>query len=64
MDDVIAAVLDSAEEPARGQQLFTELGCVNCHTVKADEALKGPFLGNIATIYKRRELAESIPDAK
>ncbi len=28
--------------------------------MKADEPLKGPFLGTIATVYKRRELAEAI----
>jgi putative heme-binding domain-containing protein len=28
--------------------------------VKADEPLKGPFLGTVANIYRRRELAEAI----
>jgi putative heme-binding domain-containing protein len=28
--------------------------------VKADEPVKGPYLGTIATVYKRRELAEAI----
>ena len=40
--------------------MFGQLGCTGCHTVKTDEPLKGPFLGTIATIYKRRELAEAI----
>lgn len=28
--------------------------------MKADEPVKGPYLGTIATVYKRRELAEAI----
>jgi len=44
----------------RGQRLFTELSCVACHTVRADEPSKGPFLGKTATTLRRRELAESI----
>jgi putative heme-binding domain-containing protein len=60
VEQIIAAVLDGRGDPARGQQLFTQVGCVSCHTVNGDEPLKGPFLGNIASTYKRRELAESI----
>ena len=60
VDDVLAQVMTTKGDIARGEQLFTAQGCVACHTVKASEAPKGPFLGNIATTYKRRELAESI----
>ncbi|MES2697489.1 MAG: c-type cytochrome [Verrucomicrobiota bacterium] len=59
-----AAVLDQATalrgDRARGEQLFTQAGCIACHTVNASEAQRGPFLGNIATLYRRRELAEAI----
>ena len=47
-------------EASRGEQIFTQLACTGCHTVKADEPLKGPFLGTIANTYRRRELAEAI----
>jgi putative membrane-bound dehydrogenase-like protein len=60
VDDVLAQVMTTKGDVARGEQLFTAQGCVACHTVKASEPPKGPFLGNIATTYKRRELAESI----
>jgi putative membrane-bound dehydrogenase-like protein len=60
LDAVLAQVLDTKGEPARGEQIFAQIGCNGCHTVKADEPLKGPFLGTIATTYKRRELAEAI----
>src|SRR5262249_39893908 len=60
----LAEVLDSASaskgDARRGQQLFTELSCVACHTVKSDEPPKGPFLGNLTNTYRRRELAEQI----
>lgn len=43
-----------------GKRLFTQLTCVNCHTVSASEAQRGPYLGNIAATYRRAELAEAI----
>ena len=60
MTEVLDAVLKTKGDPQRGRQLFTELSCVACHTVKADEPRKGPFLGPIADTYRRRELAEQI----
>ncbi len=63
-DMALPAILDGVVsltgDRNRGEQLFAQIGCNGCHTVKADEPLKGPFLGTIATIYKRRELAEAI----
>jgi putative membrane-bound dehydrogenase-like protein len=58
--DVVAAVMMTKGDANRGEQLFTQVGCVACHTVTTDEPLKGPFLGNIASVYPRRELAEAI----
>ena len=60
VEEVITAVEKSRGEVKRGQQLFTELSCVACHTVRADEPPKGPFLGKTAATLKRRELVESI----
>lgn len=60
LDAVLNQVLETKGETSRGEQLFGQIGCNGCHTVKADEPLKGPFLGTVATIYKRRELAEAI----
>ena len=59
-DDVITQVMKLKGDEARGETLFTQTGCVACHTVKKGEPVKGPFLGNIAETYKRRELAEAI----
>jgi putative membrane-bound dehydrogenase-like protein len=58
--DVIAAVMKLKGDPKRGEQLFTQQGCVACHTVNITDPLKGPYLGNIANIYQRPALAEAI----
>lgn len=59
-----ASVLDQATalrgDRARGEQLFSQAGCIACHTVLASDPLRGPFLGNISALYRRRELAEAI----
>ena len=60
--DVIAAVGKLKGDVRRGEQLFSQQGCVACHTVKATDPLKGPYLGNIANTYQRPALAESILD--
>ena len=56
----VAEVENFQGDAVRGEQVFAQAGCNACHTVKADEPLKGPFLGAIANIYRRRELAEAI----
>ena len=60
IDDVVAQVVKTQGDAKHGEELFTKQGCVACHTVKATDPLKGPYLGNIATTYKRKELAENI----
>jgi putative heme-binding domain-containing protein len=60
VEEVIARVVSSKGNVSLGQSVFTKLECAKCHTVKADEPPKGPFLGTIANTYKRKELAESI----
>jgi putative heme-binding domain-containing protein len=60
VDDAVGRVQGMKGDVLLGEQVFTRLGCIACHTVKADDPLKGPYLGNIATIYKRRELAEAV----
>lgn len=57
---VLADVVKIKGDPRRGEQLFTQQGCIACHTTKAEEKQKGPYLGTIAATYKRRELAEAI----
>ena len=58
--EVIDAVVMLKGDAKRGEQLLTQQGCIACHTVKASDPLKGPYLGNIANIYQRPALAEAI----
>jgi len=58
--DVVAAILKTHGDVAIGEKLFTQQACITCHTVRADEPPRGPFLGNIATTYARPDLAENI----
>lgn len=58
--DVVEQVMKTKGDRARGEGLFTSAGCVACHTVKATDPAKGPYLGNIAETYKRHDLAEAI----
>jgi putative heme-binding domain-containing protein len=60
IDRVLDLVTRTKGDRGTGERLFTQLNCVNCHTVKQSDTPKGPFLGTIATTYKRRELAEAI----
>ena len=60
VDDVLAAVLTTKGSVARGKDLYTQLGCFNCHTVSPSEPPRGPILSQVATVYKRRDLVESI----
>lgn len=65
-EEVVTIATKSKGDAKAGEEFFTRLGCVACHTTRADEAPKGPFLGGIGTRYSRTELCESIlkPNAK
>lgn len=60
LEDVLIAVDKITGDAKRGQQLFTQQGCVACHTTQAGQPLKGPHLGLIGAQYNRQELARSI----
>jgi putative heme-binding domain-containing protein len=65
-EKVVAVAVKEKGDAGVGKELFTKLGCVQCHTVSPEEPPKGPFLGGIAQRYGRAELCESIlkPSAK
>ena len=60
MEDALAQVNNTKGVAAHGEAIFTKAACNTCHTVSEDEPQKGPYLGNIAAIYPRNELAEAI----
>ena len=65
IEDIILAMDKIKGDPAKGKILFTQQGCVACHSTKKGEPLKGPFMGQIGSIMNRKQIAESIlkPDA-
>jgi putative membrane-bound dehydrogenase-like protein len=60
VDEVLNYINGHKGAAKTGEELFVRQGCNACHTVKADEPLRGPFLGTVATTYKRRELGEAV----
>ena len=60
VEEVLVAVMNTTGDVELGSRLFTQQACIACHTVTTDEVQRGPYLGNIAATFKRRELAENI----
>ena len=59
--------LDKVKGDAKkGKALFTQQGCIACHSLDQNEAQKGPFMGQIGSIMKADQIAMSIlrPDAE
>ena len=59
-EDAIAQVVKLKGDVDYGRQVFARLKCSNCHTVKPDEPLRGPYLPNVAKTYRRDQLAQAI----
>jgi putative heme-binding domain-containing protein len=55
-----AAVSQRDGDRARGQRLFTEIGCAQCHRVGNEGGLAGPDLTAVGARFDRRALLESI----
>lgn len=62
----VFALVQKGGDAKEGQQMFLRAGCIACHTIDANEPLKGPVLSAVAKIYDRAALTESIlkPNAK
>lgn len=60
IEDVLIAVKQIKGDPAKGKILFTNQGCVACHSLSRSEKMKGPFMGQIGSIMNRERIAESI----
>ena len=59
-DAAMALVLETKGDVDYGRQVFARLKCNNCHTVRPEEPVRGPYLPNVARTYKRNQLTESI----
>ena len=60
IEDVILALGKVKGKAADGKKLFTQQGCMACHTTDVKEAPKGPFMGHVGSILSRDQIAESI----
>ncbi|PCE65889.1 DUF7133 domain-containing protein [Sediminicola luteus] len=60
IEDVMLALAEIPGNPQKGKQLFTQQGCVVCHSVEKGQTLKGPYMGQIGSIMNREQIAESI----
>lgn len=59
-EDILIALENREGDTERGRELFVQQGCQACHTVSADEPLKGPYLGQIGGVMNREQILESI----
>lgn len=60
IEDVLLAVKQLKGDAAKGRVLFTNQGCIACHSLSRSEKMKGPFMGQIGSIMNRERIAESI----
>ena len=60
IEDVMLAVGKLTPNMEQGRYLFQRQGCAICHALTSGEAPKGPFMGQIGSIMKADQIAESI----
>lgn len=60
IEDIMLAMAQIKGNATKGKALFTQQGCVVCHSLSSGEPLKGPFMGQIGAIMSREQIAESI----
>ena len=60
IEDVMLAMDKINGDPALGKTLFTNQGCIACHSISKSETMKGPYMGQIGSIMNRQQIAESI----
>ncbi len=60
IEDVMLAMAKIPGDAALGKTLFTQQGCIACHSLTKGEVMKGPFMGQIGSIMNREQIAESI----
>jgi putative heme-binding domain-containing protein len=60
IEDVMLTLKKIKGDPGVGARLFTQQGCVACHTTEKGQALKGPFMGQVGAILSPEQIAESI----
>lgn len=60
IEDIMLAIAEIKGDSKQGRELFTQQGCIACHSLSTDEPMKGPYMGQIGSIMTRDQIAESI----
>ncbi|MEI7582235.1 HEAT repeat domain-containing protein [Runella sp.] len=60
IEDVMLAMAKIQGDASLGKTLFTQQGCIACHSLAKGEVMKGPFMGQVGSIMNREQIAESI----
>ena len=60
IEDVMLMIAKIKGDPLKGKVLFARQGCIACHSLNRSEKQKGPFMGQIGSIMKRQQIAESV----
>jgi putative heme-binding domain-containing protein len=60
IEDIMLAMAKLPGDAVKGKALFTQQGCIACHSITKGETMKGPFMGQIGSIMNREQIAESI----
>ena len=60
LEDILLAVDKLKPNHARGEELFTQQGCVACHALQPGGAVLGPFMGQIGSIMNPSQIATAI----
>jgi len=60
IEDVMLAIANVKGDAIKGKALFTQQGCIACHSINKGDKMKGPFMGQIGSIMNREQIAESI----
>ncbi len=60
LEDIILTVEKLKPNHARGEELFTQQGCVACHALQVGGASLGPFMGQIGSIMNPAQIATAI----
>jgi putative heme-binding domain-containing protein len=60
IEDIMLSLAKIKGDPFKGKALFTQQGCVACHSLSRGAKQKGPFMGQIGSIMTKQQIAESI----
>ena len=59
-EQVQAKVMTMSGDAQQGSALFMRQSCVVCHTLRADEPQRGPYLGTVGQQFSREKIIEHI----